>query len=68
VALRNEALDASRIATPTFIAGAITATAGLVVFLTAPRGTAPKTPTAAGWTAQPVIGPGMAGLHVRGVW
>jgi tetratricopeptide (TPR) repeat protein len=68
VALRNEALDASRIATPTFIAGAITATAGLVVFLTAPRGTAAKTPAAAGWTAQPVIGPGMAGLHLRGVW
>lgn len=68
VLLRSQALDAARVATPTFIAGAVTATTGLVVFLTAPHGAkASKTPVS-GWSAQPVIGPGMAGLHVRGMW
>lgn len=68
VALRNEALDASRIATPTFIAGAVGMAAGLVVFLTAPSKPKANAPASSTWKAEPVVGPGMAGLQLHGVW
>jgi len=65
VALRNQALDASHVATGTFIGGSIAAATGLIVFLTAPRAPSPKSATA---RVVPVVGPGAAGIHVQGAW
>jgi tetratricopeptide (TPR) repeat protein len=69
VALRNEAFSASYVATGTAIAGGALITAGLIVFLTAPRRDAEKTERAAlRLNAQPIMGPALAGLSINGVW
>lgn len=65
VALRNEALDASRIATPTFIAGAVGMAAGLVVFLTARRAARSESKVP---RLVPVVGPGVSGMYLQGAW
>jgi hypothetical protein len=69
VDLRNQAFDAAHVATGTWIAGALIMSAGLAVFLSAPRraqenGDAP-TPHA---KVLPVVAPGLAGLTVQGAW
>jgi len=69
VDLRNQAFDASHIATGTLIGGMVAAAAGLVVFLTAPGG-APKKPkpSAAGAHILPMAAPDLAGIALLGVW
>lgn len=69
VALRNQAIDAAHIATGTFIAGATLLAGGIVVFLTAPSG-APNKPDTRTAQAQlrPIVGPGLAGVALQGVW
>jgi hypothetical protein len=69
VNLRNQAFDASYVATGTFIAGAALVGAGLVVFLTAPAN-APKKPDPAigGARVQPIVGPGLVGAGLQAAW
>jgi len=69
VNLRNQAYSASYVSTGLAVGGGALLTAGVIVFLTTPRGAPPK---ASGSTAQatvePIVGPGLGGLALRGRW
>jgi hypothetical protein len=65
IVLRSQALDASHVATGTFIGGGITALVGLIVFLTARP--VPSRPSAT-VSVVPVIGSEAAAIHAQGVW
>jgi hypothetical protein len=69
VTLRNEAFDASHVATGAWIGGLVLLGSGLVVFLTAARRPPDKTEApSAQAQVQPVVGPGLAGVTLQGVW
>jgi serine/threonine-protein kinase len=68
VGLRNEAFAAARVATGTFVAGAVAAGAGLVVFLTAPRGAVRPEAPSARWRVVPSAGREYVGLAIQGDW
>ncbi len=69
VTLRNQAFDAAHVATGTLVAGSAVVVSGLVVFLTASNG-APKKPDEQVVRPQvgPIVGPGLAGIALQGVW
>jgi serine/threonine-protein kinase len=64
VNLRNQAFDASYVATGTFVAGTVLAATGLVVFLTTPKRAASAPPVG----LVPVSGRHVAGLALAGAW
>ncbi|APR86231.1 Hypothetical protein A7982_11580 [Minicystis rosea] len=67
VALRNEAFDAAKISTITFITGGVMAAAGIVIALTAPSA-APRKTVGAALRVQPIVGPSIAGVALHGAW
>jgi len=69
VNLRNQAFDAAHIADGMLGGGGALLAAGVIVFLTTPS-SAPKKPDAASARAQiqPMVGPGIGGVALQGVW
>jgi serine/threonine-protein kinase len=69
VDLRNQAFDASNIATGIAVGGGLLFAAGVIVFLTTPSGTAKKPDTSTGLVqVQPIAWPGRGGLILQGAW
>jgi hypothetical protein len=69
VDLRNQAFDAAHIATAAVIAGGVALGAGIVVFFTAPSGAPREAGTSTSRASiQPIVGPGLTGASLRGVW
>ena len=68
VALGEEAFEAAALSTVGFVAGGVGLVGGTILFLTAPSGPAKR---ATGWRrfeASPMVGVGVGGFSVRGVW
>jgi serine/threonine-protein kinase len=70
VSLRNQAFDASHVATGTVIAGSALLASGVVFFLTAHEAPDKKKPDAPVARARvlPLAGPGLGGVVLQGVW
>lgn len=68
VSLRNQAFDASHVATGTFIPGAVLVAAGIVMMAipNAPAKKADAPPVQA--RLLPIAGPGLGGVALQGVW
>jgi len=61
---RSDAVNKGNIGTGVFIAGAVVAATGIVVWITAPSSHATK----AGAAPRPAIGLGPTGVSLRGAW
>jgi len=69
VDLRNQAFDAAHVATGTLVAGSAVLVSGIVVFLTASNGAGKKPDEPLGMPqVRPIVGAGLAGLALQGVW
>jgi hypothetical protein len=69
VDLRNQAYSASYISTGMAVGGGTLLAAGVILFLTTPREAPPKASASTAYTQlQPMLGPGLAGLALGGVW
>ena len=68
VQLGEDAFGASYVSTAGFLAGGAGLVGGTILFLTAPAAPAKSTSGRRRFEATPVVGFGMGGLSVRGVW
>jgi hypothetical protein len=68
VALGEDAFGAAAVSTAGFVAGGVGLVGGTILFLTAPSAPAKSTSGSLRFEAQPIVGFGVAGLSLRGVW
>ena len=68
VQLGEYAFGASYVSTAGFIAGGVALVGGTILFLTAPSATARSKTGRPRFEAAPIVGFGLGGLSVRGVW
>jgi hypothetical protein len=69
VNLRNQAYTASYVSTGMAAGGGALLAAGVIVFLTTPKGAPPKASGSSAQTrVEPIIGPGLGGLAFQGEW
>jgi len=68
VALGEDAFGAAAVSTVGFIAGGAGLVGGTILFLTAPSGPAKSTTARPRFEAAPIVGFGVGGASLRGVW
>jgi serine/threonine-protein kinase len=68
VALGEDAFGAAAVSTVGFIAGGLGLAGGTILFLTAPSGTSKSTVGRPRLEAAPIVGFGVGGVSLRGVW
>ena len=68
VALGEDAFGAAAVSTVGFVAGGVALVGGTILFLTAPSGPAKSMTGRSRFEAAPIVGFGVRGVSVRGVW
>jgi hypothetical protein len=68
VSLGEDAFGAAAVSTGAFIAGGVGLVGGTILFLTAPSGSVKSTTGRSRFEAAPVVGLGVGGVSLRGVW
>jgi serine/threonine-protein kinase len=68
VALGEDAFGAAAVSTVGFVAGGVALVGGTILFLTAPSGAAKSTTGRPRFEAAPIVGFGVGGVSLRGVW
>jgi serine/threonine-protein kinase len=68
VALGEDAFGAAHVSTAMFIAGGVGLVGGTILFLTSPSAAAKSTTGRPRFEAAPIVGFGVGGLSLRGVW